>query len=181
MTYTPEQFISSNKATVKTLEGISNNVYAGIEKLVELNLAASKAVVAESFSHFQAVLGAKDAQELMALQAGVFQPLAEKSVAYGRHLYAIISESGAEFTKAFESKFAEAQHGFATLVEDATKNAPAGTESAVAVFKSAVNASQNVIESAQGSAKKALEMAESNFTAVANQAVKATATGSKKG
>jgi hypothetical protein len=42
------------------------------------------------------------------------------------------------------------------------KNAPAGTESAVAVLKSALASSQSAIESAQNTAKKALAMAESN-------------------
>jgi phasin family protein len=55
------------------------------------------------------VLGVKDAQELLALQASLFQPLAEKTAAYSRHLYDIASGTGAEFGKAFEGKTADAQ------------------------------------------------------------------------
>ena len=53
--------------------------------------------------------GAWDAQELLALQAGLIQPLAEKTAAYSRHLYDIASGTGAEFGKAFEGDTAEAQ------------------------------------------------------------------------
>jgi len=180
MTYTPEQLTATNQANVDALEGLTTQTFAGFEKLVELNLAASKAALAESFTHARAFLGAKDPQQLLALQAGLFQPLAEKSVAYGNHVYSVAAETGAVFTKTFEAKVDEAKKAFAVAVENMAKNAPAGTESAVAAFKSAVNASQNAIETAQGTAKKAVELAEANFTAAAKQAVSAATTASKK-
>lgn len=180
MTYTAEQLIATNQANVDALEGLTTHTFAGFEKLVELNLAASRAAVVESFSQTRAFLGAKDPQQFLALQAGLLQPLAEKSVSYGNHVYSIAAETGAVFTKTFEAKVDEAKKAFAVAVENMTKNAPAGTESAVAVFRSAVSASQNAIETAQGSAKKAVELAETNFTAVAKQAVNAATTASKK-
>jgi phasin family protein len=180
MNYTADQFAATNKANVEALSSLTNQAFAGFEKLVELNIAASKAALSESFSHAQAVMGAKDAQELMALQSGVMQPLAEKAAAYNRHVYNIASSTGAEFTKALESKVAEAQKSVSAVVDNAMKNAPAGSDSAVALFKSAVSASQNAIESAQNAAKQAVEMAETNFAAVTNQAVSAASTATKK-
>lgn len=180
MTYTAEQFTATSKANLETLKGLTTQAYGGFEKLVELNLAASKALLGETFSHTQAVLGAKDAQQVLELQAGVYQPLTEKSVAYGRHVYAIAADTGAEFAKAIEAELAKTQQAFTALVENVAKNAPAGSESAVAVFKTALNAGQNAIESAQSSAKKAVEAAETNFTALANQAVTAAGNVAKK-
>jgi hypothetical protein len=119
------------------------------------------------------VLAAKDPQALMALQSGLVKPLAEKSAAYAQHVQTIFSGTGAEFTKAVEAKTAEAQKAFSGVVENLAKNAPAGTESAVAAFKSAFAAGQNAVESAQTSAKKAVEVAQSNFTAATKQAVDA--------
>ena len=179
-TYTPEQFAATGKANLKSLEGMANNAYASLEKLVELNLAASKALMSESFSGIKTVLGAKDPQEMIALQAGMFQPVAEKSVAYGRHVYAIATESSAEFTKAFETMVAEAQQGFGSLVDNLSKNAPAGSEAAAAFFKNTVAASRNAIESAKSSAKKAVDAVEANLTAAGDQVIKATATVYKK-
>jgi phasin family protein len=180
MNFTVEQFTATTKTNAQALEALTTNAYAGFEKLVELNLATSKAMLDDAFGQFQAVLGAKDAQQVLALQTGLLQPAAEKSVAYGRHVYAIATESSADFTKSFESKLAEAQAAFTGVVENLAKNAPAGTESAVAAFKSALSASQNAIESAKGSAKKAAEMAEANFSALTNQAVKVAGSAAKK-
>lgn len=179
MTYTVEQLIATRQADLKMLESLTTRAYAGFEKLVELNLAASRALFAGSFSHTQALLGAKHPQQLVALHVGLIQPLTQKSIAYGRQVYTVMAETGAEFSNACEAKLAEAQTAFADLVDGLEKNAPAGSQSAVAALKGAVNVSQNVIESAQRSAKKAVELAESNFTAVANQAVKAATTVAK--
>ena len=133
-------------------------------------------------SNSQTVLSAKDAQELLALQASLFQPLAEKTAAYSRQLYDIASGTGGEFTKAFEAQAALAQKQFASLVDSASQNAPAGSESAVAMMKSAVAAANNAFESVQKAVKQANDLAESNFNAMTQnlQGVAPAAKSSKK-
>jgi len=55
-------------------------------------------------------------------------------------------------------------------VDTAAKNAPAGSESAVAVMKGAVAAANNALESVQKAVKQATEVAEANFNTVAAHA-----------
>jgi phasin family protein len=171
---TADQVLASQKASVETLFGLTSKAFEGVEKLVELNMTAAKAAMAEAAGTTQAALSVKDAQELLALQAGLFQPLAEKTAAYSRHLYDIAAGTGAEFGKAFESQAAEAQKKFLAVVDNAAKNAPAGSETAVAVFKSAVAAGNNALESVQKAVKQATDVAEANFNAVAATAVNAS-------
>ena len=175
---TTEQFIASQKATVETLFGLTHKAFEGVEKLVELNLQASKAALADTAHQTQAFMGVKDAQELMAMQAGLMQPLAEKTAAYSRHLYDIASGTTSEFNKAVKSQTADAQAKFMSLVDGAAKNAPAGSETAMAVMKSTVAAANNAFESVQKAVKQATDMAEANFnslTKTAATAVKSTA------
>jgi phasin family protein len=173
MTTPFEQFAATNQENLQALEGATTQAFAGVEKLVELNLASSKAILGESFSHAQALFGAKDAQELLALQAGFFKPLAEKSAAYVQHVQSITTGSATELSKTVEAKMAEAQKAFGGAIENLTKNAPAGSEAIVAAFKNAVTAGQAAVEQAQTSAKKAVEVAQSNFTAATLQATDA--------
>ena len=180
MYITADQIAAANQNNLEVAKGLATKSFAGFEKLAELNLAAAKAVLTESFAHTQALLAAKDPQQVLALQTGLVAPMAEKAVAYSRHVYGIAVEAGAEFTKAFEGKAAEGQKAFGQVMDNMTKNAPAGTESAVAVLKSALASSQNAIESAQNAAKQALAMAESNVTAVTEQALSAAAAVAKK-
>jgi phasin family protein len=171
---TAEQVLASHKANIETLFGLTHKAFEGVEKLVELNVQATKAALAETANHTQAVLGVKDAQELLALQAGLVQPLAEKTAAYSRHLYDIASAAGADLGKTFEGQAADAQKKFVGLVDNAAKNAPAGSETAVAVLKSAVAAANNAFESVQKAVKQASDIAEANFNTVAASAVNAT-------
>lgn len=177
---TVEQILASQKASVETLLGLTSKAFEGVEKIVELNMSASKAALAESAEQAKAVLSVKDAQELLALQSGLLQPLAEKTAAYSRHLYEIATGSTAELSKSFEGQAAEAQQKFMGLVETASKNAPAGSESAVAAMKSAVDAATNALETVQKAVKQATDVAETSFNTVAATATNAAKTGAKK-
>ena len=177
---TVEQIMASHKANIETFVGLTSKAFEGVEKVVELNLTASKAALAEIADHAKAVLSVKDAQELLSLQSGMVQPFAEKTAAYSRHLYDIASGSTAELSKAFEEQAADTQKKFMGLVDTAAKNAPAGSETAVAVMKSAVAAANNALESVQKAVKQATEAAESNFNTVAANAVNATKGVAKK-
>src|SRR6478736_5183863 len=152
MALTADQLISAQKANLETLFGLTTKAFEGVEKIVELNVTASKAALTEAATTAQAALEVKDVQELLALQASLYQPLAEKTAAYSRHLYDIAQGTGAEFTKAFEVKAAEAQQAFVGLVDSAANNA---------------------FESVQKAVKQASDVAEANFQAVQTTAVNA--------
>lgn len=173
MALTADQFLSAQKANLETLFGLTSKAFEGVEKLVELNVTASKAALSEAADNANAMMSVKDAQELIALQAGLFQPLAEKTAAYSRHLYDIAQGTGADIGKAFESKANEAQQAFTGLIDSAAKNAPAGSETAVAMMKNAVAAANTAFESVQKAVKQASDVAEANFSAASTTALNA--------
>jgi hypothetical protein len=45
---TAEQILASHKANVETLFGLTTKAFEGVEKLVELNVTASKAALTEA-------------------------------------------------------------------------------------------------------------------------------------
>ena len=171
---TAEQLMAAQKANVETLFGLTNKAFEGVEKLVELNLQMAKTALGEAGDTARAALSVKDAQELVALQASLLQPTAEKAAAYSRHVYDIAAATNAEVTKAVEAQLGDAQKQFMGLVDSASKNAPAGSENAVALMRSAVSAANNAFESVQKAAKQATEVAEANLQAMTATAVKAT-------
>ncbi len=171
---TTDQILEAQKSNVETFFGLGAKAFAGVEKLVELNLQVAKTALSEAAETTVAALSVKDAQELLALQAGLLQPAAEKAAAYGRHVYEIAAATNADITKVAETTLADSQKKFLAVVDTAVKNAPAGTENAVALVKSAVAAANNAYESVHKAAKQAAEVAEANITALTNTAVKAT-------
>ncbi|HWH72810.1 MAG TPA: TIGR01841 family phasin [Methylibium sp.] len=176
---TAEQVLAAHKANVETLFGLTSKAFEGVEQLLSLNLQVAKAGLGEVSEHAKATLSVKDAQELLALQASLLQPAAEKAAAYSRHLYEIASGTNTEISKIAEAKFAEAQKVFNSAVDSAIKNAPAGTENAAALVKSAVAAANNALESVTKAAKQAQDVAEANFQALNTSAVKATQAATK--
>lgn len=162
---------AAQKANMQAAEGLATQAYAGAEKFVELNMAAAKAAVSESFSHMQALMGAKDIKDVVELQTAFLKPLAGKSAAYLEHAKTIATDSSTQLTTAVEAKMAEAQKALGDAVEGMAKNAPAGSEAAVAAFKSAVTASQNAMETAQASMKKASATAQTQFATASKQAM----------
>ena len=171
---TAEQIVAAQKANLQTLFGLSAKAFEGVEKLVELNLQVAKTALEEASETTVAALSVKDAQELLSLQASMLQPSAEKAAAYGRHVYDIAAATNAEVAKTAEVQLAEAQRNFLGLVDSAAKNAPAGTENAVALVRSAVAAANNAFESVQKAAKQAADVADANIQAMTNTAVKAS-------
>ena len=75
MALTADQILAAQKANLETLFGLTTKAFEGVEKLVELNVTASKAALSEAATTAQAALSVKDAQELLTLQASLFLSL----------------------------------------------------------------------------------------------------------
>lgn len=178
MSLSPESILNAHKTQLETLFGLTQKAFDGVEKLVELNVSTSRAALADVANHSQQLLGVKDAQQLLALQAQFFQPLTEKAAAYSRSLYNIANDTGTEFAQAAQIRATEAQKNIGDLLDNAIKNAPAGTETTVAVIKNAVSAANNAVESVQKAVKQASDMAQANLQAATKnvaEAVKSSA------
>ncbi|MEY3950267.1 MAG: hypothetical protein RJB21_25 [Pseudomonadota bacterium] len=173
MTLTPEQIAAANKANLETLLNLTNKAFEGVEKLVELNMAVAKTAMNENVQNAKQALSVRDAQQLMAMQAGMVQPLAEKIMSYSRHLYNIANETQSTFTTVAESQLNKNNSNLNGLVEELAKNAPAGSDAAVQAIKQAMAAANNAYETTQKSIKQAVDLAQNNFNAAANTAVKA--------
>lgn len=177
---TIDQVMGYHKANFETAFGLSATALTGVEKVAELNMAASKAVLSEAADYTQALLSVKDAQEFVALQSSLLQPVAEKMTAYNRQLYEIMTATGTEFSKAVEEQIAQSQKTALGLVDNMAKNAPAGSETAVAVLKSTISAANNAFEAVQKVVKQATDVAEANYATVAATATAGTKSTSKK-
>jgi phasin family protein len=163
MTITPEQIAAANKANLDALVGFAQQAFKGIEQLVELNMAAARSTLDEAAEKAKAALSAKDPQEFLSLQANLLQPAQDKAVAYGKQVADIAAATQAEVTKFAEAQVAQAQAQFQSLIEAAAKNAPAGSESAVAAVKNALANATGAFDAVQKAAKQAASVAEANF------------------
>ncbi len=171
---TTEQLLAAHKANVETLFGLTQKAFEGLERLVELNMQLAKAAMVDAADGTRAVLSVKDAQELLALQQKMLMPTAEKATTYGRQAYEIAAAASAEAGKVAEAQMADVQKAMRAMVDNAVMNAPAGSESAVALVQSAMSAAQNAFESVQQASRQAANVAQASFQTMTETAAKAT-------
>jgi phasin family protein len=179
MNLTPEQLAAAQKANLETLTGITNQALLSIEKLVELNMHIAKASLSDSMQSAKKALEIKDVQQLLAHQAEAVQPMAEKMMAYSRHLYELANDTQAGFSKTAEKEMQASQKKMNTMVEDWSKNAPAGSEAAVAAMKQAIASANTIYENSQKAMKQALDVAQTNLNNATDTVLKATEKASK--
>ena len=173
MNLTPEQLAAAQKANLETLSSLTNQALQSIEKLVELNMHIAKQSLSESMTSAKKALEVKDIQQLLAHQAEAVQPMAEKIMAYSRHLYDLAHETQNNFTKSAEKEFQVGQQKMNALVQEWTQNSPAGTDVTVQAMKHAIASANNVYETSQKAVKYAVQVAQTNLNSAAAPASKA--------
>jgi len=166
---------SQFESQLALFSNLTAKTFEGVEKLIDLNLNVARASLEESATAVQQLIAAKDMQEFFTLSTAQTQPNAEKALAYGRHLASIASGVQSEYTKAAETQFEETHRKVIALVEELSKNTPAGSENAVALFKSAVGNVSAGYEQLSKTTKQAVEAMEANISNVAAQVTQATA------
>ena len=169
----PKEMLDSQKAALDAMMAVQGSMFNGFEKLVDLNLKVMKATMDEVSQKTHEAMGVKDAQQAVAMSSALVQPTAEKAVAYGKHVYDIVSSVQADLAKLTEGQMAESQKHLAELVEQFSRNAPSGAEGTVAMLKSSLAQANAAYESMTKAAKQATEAAEKNLQAASAQAFKA--------
>jgi len=178
MYVTPEQIQAAGKANVDTILSLAATQFAAFEKLATLNANAMKTAFEDSLSNTRAMFGAKDVQEFVNLQNAFATPAIEKAIAYSKSVYEVATETNAELSKAAEKRVADWNETFTTLLDKAVKNAPAGSDVAVAGIKSMLAAANSAYDNFTKVTKQATEIAEANVAA-ATETVKGLAKAKK--
>ena len=169
----PEQFAAANKVAVDSLLTVANTALASAERIAALNLNTARSIIEDSVANSKALMGAKDVQEVVALQSSLAQPNVEKAVAYSRSIYEISAQTQEELSKLVEAQFADFQKNVAGMLDKVSKQAPAGSDVAVAAVKSAFAAANSAFDNMNKAAKQVAEIAEANVAAATSATVKA--------
>ena len=180
MIATPESLASANKAAVESYLTLANTAFASAERLAALNLNTARAFIEDGMANAKVLLGVKDLQQLVGLQTTLAQPAVEKFVSYARNVYEIATQTQEEVSKIVESQFAEVNKNVSTALDKAVKNAPAGSDMAVAAVKSAIAAANSAYDNMSKAAKQVAEIAEANMAAATNATVKAAGVAAAK-
>ncbi len=141
-----DQFTAANEAAIDQYAKFAQMSLANIEKFAQLGLGAARANLAQVTAHAQALAGAKDVHEVIALNSAALEPVMKRAYAYSRTAYETASATNQEVKRVLEAQAAEYNRAAVATLEEAFKYAPAGTESVVENMKSAIAAAQSAYD-----------------------------------
>ena len=174
----PEQFSSVARANFEAqltiMSSLASKTFESVGKMVDLNINIAKTSLEDSTVTARQLLAARDPQEFVSLSAAQAQPTAAKALAYGRHLVSIASSAQAELTRAADEQFTETGRKVFALVDNVSKNAPAGSENMLAMMKSAIGNANAGYEQFSKTTKQAVEVMEANMNSAVSQFTQAT-------
>ena len=177
--YTPEQYAAANAANIENLLKIAKVAFDGAERLAQLNLRTVQAAMKDSANSGQAMMSAKDVQDLMQVQAELAQPIVENAVAYARSVYDIATEGQKQFTDIVDSQVAALNKTMAAALDQAARSAIPGSEPAFEAVRSAMAAAGNAYATLNATAKQFADAATSNANAAVEAGLGAVRTATK--
>jgi len=141
-----DQVTAANEAAIDQYAHFAQLSLANFEKLTELGLTAARDSVELATAHAQSLAGARDVQEIFAINSAAIEPAMKRAYAISRTAYETVSETNEEVKRVFEQQSAELNKAAVAALEEALKYAPAGSEAVVGNVKSAMAAAQSAYD-----------------------------------
>jgi len=166
MLSTQEQFVAATKAhfdaQIQMITSLTSKAFEGVEKVIELNMAAVKSTMQELAESGKGLGAAKDPQEFIAAVSANLQPNTDKVLEYGRQLTEIANSLHPELTKAAEEQLTQTRQKLNEILAIAAKNAPAGSESAIEALQSMLSNADSSFDQLIKNTRQAVETLQSN-------------------
>lgn len=163
----PEDLMKMQAEAFRMTSAAAAKAFEGFQKLAALNMETAKSSLEQSTEQIRALLAAKDAKTLTELVTSYTKPSPEKFTAYAKAVMAISKETGSDLTAMVEKQVAESNAQLAAAIEELAKNAPAGSEGAVAFMRQALAAASRAYEQVNSATRQFAEKAEATMTGAA--------------
>lgn len=168
----PEQIAAGVNANLDILFNVTGDATENVEKLIDLNRQTTRSALITTQEYILNALSVRDPQTWLVLQMSLVAPVAEKTLTYSRELFGIVSAAHAEFTRRAQAQSELYVRRMQTLVADVVKNAQAGSEAAVAAWKSATASTSTFVDTLQKAGQQAVEVAPRNLEPSTSAAAK---------
>jgi hypothetical protein len=160
---------------IKLCHAMTACALASTEKVIELNMNAARTSVQENSTLANQVLASQSSNDLQVILAALPQATSTKAVAYGHHLTSIAADACTEIARSTQSEVAEMTDRLCSLIDQASRNLPAGSENMAALTKAVMTTASSGYEQVVKTAEQAAHTIEENAEHIVNNAVETTA------
>jgi phasin family protein len=178
MSSTPdfEQMTAAQKANAEVVTALMRSSFEGMQRLAELNMAATREFFDQSVNRANTLLSAKDVNDMASLNQQLAAPNFEKAMEYSRSVYDLIASMQKDVTTVLEAQYSQFKKGASQAI-DKSKSAPVGGDVFAAAMKSMLDQTNKAFEGMNAVARQMAELADANMkaaNAATSKAINAT-------
>jgi len=138
MIATAEKFADAGKLSLDTMTSVLDVAFDSSARLMALHLDTSRSLLQDGASHAAAVLDAKNTMDLFQHEAALGQSVIDSATACVRGAYEIVTQGQHTILQLMEPRIAEFNREITTVLDNAAKSLPAGSDLAFAAVMSAL-------------------------------------------
>lgn len=168
-----EQFGNFSKSAIDAAMKFATASFTNAERVIALNLEATKVSLGETAKNAKSFAAIKDAQELNSLSTKTAETGVEFLMGYSKNFYEISTAAQAQYTALVEERVNVFQQSVAETLDKVSKSAPAGSDVAVTALKSGMAASTAAMDNFSKAAKQMTAFADTAYKTASDTAAKA--------
>ena len=168
-----EQFGNFSKSAIDAAMKFATASFTNAERVIALNLEATKVSLGETAKNAKSFAAIKDAQELNSLGTKTAETGVEFLMGYSKNFYEISTAAQAQYTALVEERVNVFQQSVAETLDKVSKSAPAGSDVAVTALKSSMAASTAAMDNFSKAAKQITAFADTAYKTASDTAAKA--------
>ena len=126
-----EQFGDFSKSAIDAAMKFATSSFTNAERVIALNIEATKVGLGESAKNAKAFATIKDAQDLNSLSTKTAETGVEFLMGYSKNFYEITSAAQAQYTALVEERMSQFQQSVTETLDKVVKSAPAGSDVAI--------------------------------------------------
>ncbi|WP_168734224.1 phasin family protein [Pseudothauera nasutitermitis] len=168
-----------SRQSIDSIQTIGGTLLNATEQTLALNLRTTRSLFEHNLATLRTLAEADTPQTFWAQAPKLAQPGIEELVGWSRGLYEISSNSQQSLSREGEALLSEVNKSLASLLDQAERNAPSGSEHGIAAVRTALSATRNTLENISQASRKVAEITDANVAAAASAAVKSASGASR--
>lgn len=173
-----EQLNAAQKANAEVMTQLMRTAFEGMQKLAELNMAATRDFFNTTVANANTLLSVKDVNDAAKVNEALVKPNLDKLMGYSRSVYELIAEMQKEVTSVMELQYSQFAKDASSAI-DKTKSAPIAGDVFAAAMKSMLEATNNAYSTMTSMTKQLSDIAEANIHAASTATSKAVGAATK--
>lgn len=164
------QLAAQQKANIDALLSVSNAAFGNAERLLNLNINATRNALEESAAQAKAAVSGGDGIQAL-FQTNPSQQAFTKLTSYLEDVRQIVTQAQQELTEIIEAQRSEASDNLVEAMEEFAKSGPAGSAFAASTLKSMVAISNSAYDKLNDTAKQVAQIGEAQIAAATAKSI----------